>query len=87
MIDLEGNALVVGAIYIVPDSYSSRTVVAKFSHETQANYIFKPVKYVIVGRNGNGFYSWKRQMAKDIRFDALSVIRVSQSMIDRYILV
>lgn len=84
MTDLEGKELEVGAIYIAPDTYGSNLLLGKFSHETKASYILKPIKFDQIARNGNRFFSWRRCIPKDDRFDQISVIRVSQIMIDKY---
>ena len=84
MLDIEGNELEVGVIYVIPGS-TSRMVVGRFSHETASSFIFEPAR---IGNNCSirdaSLYSWKRQIPKWTAGNSIAVIRASQALIDRY---
>lgn len=79
MTDLEGKELEVGTIYIVPGS-NTRILVAKFTHETKASFIFKQCKYTY----DVNLRSYNRNISKWLANKTIPVVKVSQELIDRY---
>lgn len=84
MKDLEGKELEVGIIYLFPGD-ATRVVLARFSHETESSYIFKSIRVEQNIGVSARVYSWKRQMAKDTRFNRLIVLRASEEIIRAFV--
>lgn len=80
MVDLEGNELEVGTVYILPGA-SNQLVYAKFSHETQSSYIFKYVKGS--RQDLNYLYTWNRQISKWNNHTNVPVIKMSDALLKR----
>ena len=83
MLDLEGNELEVGTIYILPGATNYLTV-ARFSHETKSNYMFKSVNYARGNDTVGVLYSWRRQIPKGYSNKMIAAIKMSQELIDKY---
>jgi hypothetical protein len=84
MTDIEGNPLEVGEIYLLPAG-QTRMILVKYSHETESSYIFKHIRYEMNIGVKAAIYSWKRQVAKDDRFNTILAIKATPKMIERYI--
>jgi hypothetical protein len=84
MTDIEGNALEIGEIYLLPVN-GNQMILAKYSHETESSYIFKYTRYEFNLGVQARIYSWKRQVAKDSRFNTIMAIKATPKMIERYI--
>ena len=88
MIDLEGNQLEVGTIYHILGS-GDKAVVCRYSHETEFSFIFKSINTNIGNVQGEPLlYTWKRVINKywssGVIMESLPVVKVSQTLIDKY---
>lgn len=82
MVDINGEELEVGTIYLIPATSSLMTF-GKYRNETEKTYVFDKVKH------NNDFptfvlNSWKRIMTKWHNQTTLAVYKASQELIDRY---
>lgn len=87
MLDLEGKELEVGGIYHILGS-GNCIVIAKYHHETEFSFVFKPIKNYKNVQDEPVIHTWKRIISKywssATSTKSIGVIKVSQGVIDKY---